>query len=157
MQKIVEIKKSRNGKGIFACRRFYPEEIIFEIKGKIITCNEDDELEESVRDNTFRFSKEKYLSPQGEMGDFLNHSCSPNSKIIKIKNKLFIQSIKNIKKSEEILFDYSTILGSDDMWQMECNCGNEECRGAIKNFESLPKRIKDEYRARKMVPKYVLG
>ncbi len=157
LKKSIEIKKTRNGQGIFVTRNFSKNEVIFEVKGKLITCDEDEEIGDTIRDNTFRFDKEKYLSPQGKMGDFLNHSCEPNAKVVKSKGKLFIKSVQEIKQGEEIVIDYSTILASDDTWEMKCNCGAKGCRGVVKQFKRLPKKTREKYLELKMIPKYILS
>lgn len=155
MQKI-EVRKTRNGLGIFAKSDFQSGDRIFEIKGIFIFGDEDEDIDEKTRDNAFRFDKEKYLSPAGEVGDFLNHSCDPNSAVVKKKNKLFIVAIKDIKGGAEIFIDYSTIIAQDDSWRMKCNCGSKNCRKMIKGFNSLPKNTKNKYLDLKMVPDYIL-
>lgn len=156
INKYVFIKKSKNGKGVFAKKDFNKGEIVLHIEGKLITCDEDENVDEQTRSNTIRFNSEKFLSPKGKLGDFLNHSCKPNSKIVKDKGKLYIYSIKDIEKGEEIFFDYSTILASDDVWTMKCKCREENCRKIIKKFKTLPAKIKKEYISKKIVPKYIL-
>lgn len=156
MQKI-EVTKARNGLGIFAKSDFQPRDKIFEVKGAFISGDEDDDIDEKTRDNAFRFDKEKYLSPAGEVGDFLNHSCNPNSAVVKKKNKLFIVALKGIKGGAEIFIDYSTIIAQDDSWRMKCDCGDKNCRKIIKGFHSLPKNIQKKYLDLKMVPDYILN
>lgn len=148
------VKKSRNGRGISARRTFAPDETIFEVTGEFITCNEDDDIDEETRANTYRFDADRYISPKGRMGDFLNHSCEPNAKVVKKDERLFIVAICAIGKGEEVVIDYSTITASDDSWEMECNCGALSCRGIIKKFNSLPVKTRKKYRALGMVPKY---
>ncbi len=155
--KKIEVRKTRNGLGIFAKSDFQSGDRIFEIKGIFISGDEDEDIDEKIRDNAFRFDKEKYLSPAGEVGDFLNHSCDPNSAVVKQTNKLFVVAVKNIQKSEEILIDYSTIIAQDDSWQMECNCGSKNCRKIIKGFHSLPKNTQKKYLDLNMVPDYILS
>lgn len=153
--KNINIEKSRTGYGIFAKKDFLKDEEIFEIKGKLMTLNEDEDIDEKIRNNAFRFSKDKYISPQGEIGDFLNHSCNPNSGIIKIRSKLLLIAVRNIKKGEEITMDYSTIIADDDIWEMNCNCGEKECRSIIKNFGALSKKLKEKYLSLGIVPDYI--
>lgn len=153
----VKVKKSRNGKGLFAVKDFDKQDTLLEIKGVLIFCYEEDDLDEKTRSNTIRFDGEMYLSPKGELGDFVNHSCEPNSKIFKNKGKLYLVAIKNIAKGEEITFDYSTIIASDDFWTMKCNCGSTTCRGTIGQFKKLPKKLRDKYLSLKMVPRYILN
>ena len=153
---IVYIKKSKNGRGLFAKRNIQKGEVISLIKGSLITCNEDDDLDEQTRSNTIRFNNEKFLNPKGEIGELINHSCSPNSKIVKASNKMYVRAIENISKDAEIVFDYSTVLANDDIWQMKCNCGEKSCRKVIKMFKTLPSKTKQHYIKNKIVPKYIL-
>lgn len=155
--KNIEIKKSINGKGIFATKDFKRDELVFEVKGKIIQCDLDTILPDKVRDNTFRFDEDNYLSPEGNVGDFLNHSCRPNSKVTKFNNKLYVRTIINVNKGEEILIDYSTIIAKDDVWSMKCKCGEEGCRKLITNIEKLPKDIFKKYVRLRIIPKFILN
>ena len=157
INKYVFIKKSKNGKGVFAKKDFLEGETLFEIKGKLITCEEDENIDEETRSNTIRFNRDYFLSPKENFANFTNHSCNPNSKIYKRNNKLFIVAIKDINKNEEIVFDYSTVLASDDIWEMKCKCGEKICRKVVKKFKSLPTKIKKEYIISKIVPAYILN
>jgi SET domain-containing protein len=150
-----EIRQAKNGSGIFSKKIFKNGEKLFEIKGKLIPCNKEDDLDERTRSNTIRFDEEMYISPEGEIGDFLNHSCEPNSGIIKKNNKLYLIAIKNIELSEEVVMDYSTIIADDDIWDMKCSCGEKECRKMVKKFSSLPKKIKEKYLDLGIVPDYI--
>jgi SET domain-containing protein len=154
--KLVFVKKSKNGRGIFAKRNIETSQMIIQIKGKLITCYEDDNLDEQTRSNTIRFNNEKFISPKGELGELINHSCNPNTKIVKKNQKLFIIAIKPIGKNAEVTFDYSTVLASDDIWKMKCNCGSKNCRKIIKKFKTLPKKIKESYIESKIVPSFIL-
>jgi hypothetical protein len=151
------VKKARNGLGIFAKKDFKVGKKVFEIKGRRITGDIGEDIDDITRSNAYRFDKNFYISPDGRMGDFLNHSCKPNVKITKEKGKLFVVTIYDIKTGEEFVFDYSTIVASDDIWEMECNCGEKSCREIIKGFKSLPKKIKEFYISEKIVPKHILS
>jgi len=150
-----KIKESKNGYGVFADKSFKTGVKVFQITGKLITCYEDDDIDDITRENTIRYDEERYLSPNGKIADYINHSCEPNSRVVKKGNKLFIVAILPIKKGEEVVFDYSTIIASDDSWTMRCNCGTKSCRGKVGQFVKLSKRIKEQYLANGMVPKYI--
>lgn len=154
--KIVSIRKSKNGRGIFANKYMPKNKVILDLKGSLITCDIDDNLDEQTRSNTIRYDSERFLNPKNELGELINHSCDPNSKIIKKNQKLFIVAIKPIKKDEEITFDYSTVLASDDIWQMKCNCSSKDCRKIIKQFKTLPKKTKENYIKSNIVPSFIL-
>jgi SET domain len=151
------ITKSRNGKGIFAKKDFRPNIVLFEVRGVFVTGDEDEEMSEEVRSNTYRYDKNYYISPAGKIGDMLNHSCEPNAKVIKKDKKLFIVSIDALSKGSEVLIDYSTIIAADDTWTMSCNCGAQTCRKVVKQFKKLPKKLQQKYVSERVVPRYIVG
>jgi SET domain-containing protein len=155
--KNLKVAKTKNGKGIIALKKFKRDEVVFEVLGKIIKCDFSSKLDKKTSDNAYRYNEDFFLSPKGEIGDFLNHSCSPNSKVKKFKNKLFIRSIKNIKKDEEVTIDYSTIIARDDVWTMKCKCGEDNCRSKIKSIGDLPKDVFSKYVRLRIIPKYILN
>jgi len=68
----------------------------------------------------------------------INHSCDPNSQTDIIRGKIWIIAIKDIKKGEEITYNYSYDF-NDDYKDHPCRCGTERCVGFILNEESWPK------------------
>jgi len=151
----LSIRESKTGKGIFTDIDIREGKYLCELKGRLITCFESDSIDEKTRSNTIRYSSKYYLSPAGELGDFLNHSCTPNSYIFKKNKKLFLKSSEDILKNQEITIDYSTIIAPDDVWEMICHCQNKNCRKIIKSFNKIPKNLRDNYLSRKMVPSYI--
>jgi hypothetical protein len=151
------VADTRNGKGVVASRAFTMGETVFEVTGIFITGDVDEDIPDLVRDNAFRFSEDLYISPNGSMGDFLNHSCFPNAKIEKIGERLFVVALHDIAPGDEVLIDYSTIVGADDVWEMDCNCGAEVCRGVIRSFDTLSEPLRERYVQRGMVPPYIVS
>ena len=96
-----------------------------------------------------------YISPEGELGDFLNHSCRPNTYIKKINSVLYVVALNNIFSGDEVFFDYSTIIADDDIWEMQCNCDESTCRGIVSQFSRLPKKLRESYITHDMVPEYI--
>ena len=130
----VGLSKIHN-KGIFAFRDIKKEEIISRFKGPIkfkINRNKRDAL---LHPDWVGITKDHWMDPERPQ-KFFNHSCNPNASI---KGRIFIESIKNIRKDEEITFDYSTIEG-DLRWEMKCKCKEKNCRKIIKSIQFLPKR-----------------
>jgi SET domain-containing protein len=154
--KDLDIGRAKNGQGIFVLRDFKKGEKVFEVKGVFISGKEEENIDEKKRSNSFRYDKDSYISPEGEIGDFLNHSCEPNAKVSKKKGKLYIVAIDRIGKSQEVTIDYSTILANDDIWEMHCKCGSTHCRKKIKRFNSLPNSLKEKYISLLMVPRHIL-
>lgn len=62
-----------------------------------------------------------------------NHSCSPNAKIVVIKDVplAFLLTKDPIQKDDEITVDYSVCHTSSTHRIFLCNCGSPECRGII--------------------------
>jgi hypothetical protein len=149
------VRISRNGESIFTKKAFAPLEKIFEVTGTFITFGEDEEAGKTTRSNTLRYDKKLFLSPAGRIGDFLNHSCDPNVKVVKQGDKLYIYAYKALRDNEEVLIDYSTIIAQDDTWEMECNCGSGRCRQRIGRFKDLPEKVREEYVTSGVVPSYI--
>lgn len=152
------IKKARNGRGVFTKKNIKKNETIFELKGRLLSVAEIEAggIFSTLSANAYRFSKEMYLSPTGELGDFINHSCDPNAYIKKENEKLYIIAIKLIHSGEEITIDYSTIMAPDDEWNLSCNCGSKICRNKVEKFMNLPKNIQKKYKKNNIVPAYIL-
>lgn len=154
---VLVVRDARNGRGVFARRAIAAGETILTVRGALITCYEDDDLDETTRSNTYRYDDEQYLSPAGTVGELVNHSCQPNAKIEKRGSKLMIVARSPIQKGAEVCFDYSTILARDDSWTMQCNCGESVCRKKIRGFHLLPKPIREQYLSEHMVPAHILN
>jgi SET domain-containing protein len=61
---------------------------------------------------------------------YINHSCDPNCEVDIIKGKIWIIAIKDIKKGDELSYDYG--FGYDaDFRQFPCKCGSKNCCGYI--------------------------
>jgi len=71
-------------------------------------------------------------------------------------NRAFLYSLYIIKPDMELTFDYSTT-STDSLtdWQMNCNC-SFKCRKIISGFSYLPEDVKEFYRSKNILPKYIL-
>lgn len=153
--KNLAVKQARNGLGIFTETAFTPGQTIFRINGTRRHYTTLLKREGAFLDNCFRVSENYYLSPEGHIGVYLNHSCEPNARVVKEGGKLYVRSINHIPTNTEILIDYSTITASDDIWTMHCNCGAVTCRKIIRNFVRLPKALQKKYTTLLIVPDYI--
>lgn len=133
-----KLDKSRlGGLGIFATEDIQKGETIRVLSGKHLTGKEvDDKIisKKAFPDDEFQIDDDDFL----ELDKFsyhFNHSCDPNAGI-RGKSELF--AIKDIKKNDEIFYDYSTTVGvnkprnwllSNLDWSMDCKCNTGKCRG----------------------------
>lgn|GEM_PF-825339 len=78
----------------------------------------------------------------------VNHSCNPNLGIDRVR--CFV-SLRDIEKNEELAFDYS-ITDNEEDWQMDCFCGEHDCRKKIGAIQHVPSK----YLSKSMpyIPKY---
>ena len=150
MTRLYKIKKSRIDKrGLYANKDIKKGVKIIEYKGKVITrkkAEEDPKFDNDKDIYLFNLNKKYDLD-----GDFkfntarlINHSCEPNCEVSGTGLKVWVYAIKDIKKNEELSYDYG--FGYDkDYKNYPCKCGSKKCVGYIVRAESRW-RIKKEKR-----------
>ena len=134
--KLYKIGKSViDNKGLYASKNIKKGTKIINYVGKIITKKE--------TDTNPKFDNEKaiYLynlnSKYDLDGDFkyntarlINHSCDPNCEVDGKGLKLWISAIKDIKKGDELTYDYGFSF-DEDYRQFPCKCASKYCCGYI--------------------------
>jgi len=143
-------KSSIEGTGVFASKNFKKGEVICKMHGESVTFEELKNRYEGGKEkicNPLQITEKTYLNLAEPYVRF-NHSCTPNCGFRK-KAELF--AIKDIKKGEELTYDYSTTewtyekFGKYKEWAMECHCNSRKCRGTVGQFPSLDPKLKKEY------------
>jgi hypothetical protein len=130
--------KSTN-KGLFAKVDFKMGDTIFTWEG----IEKNGRYPWYVGDRWLQIGKYRWIAPFGNNpGYYINHSCNPNAGI---KDSIKIVAMKNIRRGEEVTFDYSTS-ESENGWYLVCNCGNKNCRGIIRSYEFLSTELRLKYR-----------
>ncbi len=141
MTRLYKIKKSRIDKrGLYANKDIKKGVKIIEYKGKVITrkkAEEDPKFDNDKDIYLFNLNKKYDLD-----GDFkfntarlINHSCEPNCEVSGTGLKVWVYAIKDIKKNEELSYDYG--FGYDkDYKNYPCKCGSKKCVGYIVRAES---------------------
>tara|TARA_B100000686_G_scaffold97363_1_gene104211 strand:- start:288 stop:773 length:486 start_codon:yes stop_codon:yes gene_type:complete len=134
--KLYKIKKSNIDKrGLCASKDIKLGTKIIDYVGKIISKKDSDE---NIK---FDNKKDIYLFNLNDKydldGDFkfntarlINHSCDPNCEVTGTGLKLWISAIKDIKKGEELSYDYGFSYDKDYK-QFPCKCGMVNCVGYI--------------------------
>ena len=134
--KLYKIKKSKIDKnGLYANCNIKRGTKIIEYKGKLVT------VKNSEKDPKFDNSKAIYLFGINKKYDLdgnfcfntarlINHSCEPNCEVFGEGLKIWIFAMKNIKKGEELSYDYGFSF-DQDYKNYPCNCGSKNCAGYI--------------------------
>lgn len=150
------MKVTNKGKSIFANRNFDVHSFIIEFRGKLYS-KEEYKLRLNPCNNHFlQVDDNLFLGPTRTPDNYINHSCCPNSGIRIVGNSVLLFAVKNIRKGEEITFDYSTTM-AEDFWEMECRCGAKNCRRSIRDFKYLPRELQERYIALGIVPDFVIN
>lgn len=157
--RILAVRPVRNGQGIVALKAFARGATVCRIRGRIVSADTVwgywQRGNARRGGNCFRFDADRYLDPEGEIGAWANHSCNPNTGIIKDARGLKLIAIRAIAAGEEIVHDYATLLGADDVWTMRCNCGEPGCRRVIGKFSRLPAAVLRRYRRLGIIPGFI--
>ena len=147
------VKKSKvHGTGVFAKWDIPAGSKIIEYVGRKISKSESENISDE------RYSK--YKGNEGEVAGvylfelnskydidgnvswndakYINHSCDPNAETLNDRNHIWIIAIKDIKKGEEITYDYGYNL--DNYKDHPCFCGSKKCCKFIVG-ESYSKRL----------------
>ena len=135
--KLYNIKKSNIDKrGLYASKNIKAGEKIIEYVGKLIS------KKETESNPKFDNERDIYLFNLNEKwdldGDYhwntarlINHSCNPNCEVEGKGLKLWISAIKDIKKGEELSYDYGFSYSKEDLDNFVCKCGSKNCCGYI--------------------------
>ena len=134
--KLYKIKKSNiDNKGLYAAKNIKSGKLVINYKGKLITKKETDTNPKFDNDNAiylFNLNSRYDLDGDFKYNDarLINHSCNPNCEVEGKGLKLWITAIRDIKKGEELSYDYG--FGYDeDYKQFVCKCGAKNCVGYI--------------------------
>jgi len=139
----IELKPSIiHNLGVYASKDIAKGTKIIEYVGNKLTKAQADKradeiLEASQKDNSkgmvYIFELNKKYDIDGEVpyntAKYINHSCNPNCEVEIIKGKIWVIALKDIKKGEELSYNYG--YDFEDYQDHTCKCGSENCIGYI--------------------------
>ena len=152
MKKLWFKKKSfLHGSGLFATCDIKKDKQVIEYIGDKITKKEGDkradkQIKKAQKNKSngmvYVFELNKKYDIDGGVtrnyARFINHSCDPNCEVEIIDNQIWISSIKRIKKSKELTYNYGYPFDSD-FEEHICKCGSKKCVGYILSDDAWPK------------------
>jgi len=135
----IEIGNSKFGKGIFAKKDIGPGTVLCRLEGRELNFEETVALKEK-ESHSLQIDFDKYILCEPPFL-YSNHSCNPNCAL---NHHLELFALKEIKKGEELVWDYSTSM-LERHWTMQCACGEGNCRNTVTDFDLLPRDIQEKY------------
>ena len=153
----IEIKGSGiHRHGAFARKDIPKGTRIIEYKGEKISAEEGERRHEKGTENhlkdpennagtyIFVLDEDVYLDGDIEENDakYINHSCEPNCEIDITDSRIWIRSSRDIKKGEEITYNYEFEIYEDDPYFFKkhpCKCGSSRCPGYILSEDEWPR------------------
>ncbi|CAL60309.1 Conserved hypothetical protein, SET domain [Herminiimonas arsenicoxydans] len=128
-----------HGRGVFATRNIPADTLLIEYEGERISDKEAAKRHGSDPENpyhTFFFSLESGKMIDGGVDGsdarWINHACEPNCEAREEKKRVYIYTLRDIKRGEEFNYDYGLVVDERQTKALkkayECRCGAASCR-----------------------------
>ena len=118
-------------------------------------CNYDEVPNPYKEDFWVQVGPDLFYGPSGQLDDYINHSCDPNTGIKIVDGEVRLYSIKKIRAGKQLFWDYSTTM-TMGIWIINCKCRADTCRKKVLNFRDLPMHVIRKYIDLGIVPDYVV-
>ena len=147
--RIITRRSAIHGNGVFAATDIAAGTRLIQYRGRLLTHAESDALYGDGADtgHTFLFAvNDDYVidaNRQGNSARWINHGCAPNCEAVidedaggdPRRDRVFIESIRDIRKGEELTYNYGIVLGVPHTRAMKriwaCRCGAPRCSGTM--------------------------
>ena len=139
------------GKGVFATRAFAVGEEVLAFRGDIRDVSTFSDLTHALQ-----IGPTSYISSSGDIDDFVNHSCAPNTGVREVSGTVTLFALEPIAAEDEITFDYSTTQDGQHL-TISCQCGADNCRGTIGDFQDLPADVQRFYISKGAILPFLIG
>ncbi len=151
-KKLCEVRVSDiHGRGLYATKDIEEGTDIIQYVGEKITKKESTrralEWEEKARETgdglVYIFELDDKYDIDGRLGDnparYMNNSCDGNCEAVNCEGEIWITAIKDIKKGDELVYDYGYDM--EHFMDHPCRCGSDNCIGYIVR-EDQRKKVK---------------
>jgi SET domain-containing protein len=115
LPRIVRRKSQLHGFGVFAAEPITKNTRIIDYAGELVRNSESEEREDRyfAEGNIWVFRVNRVWSRDANVGGniarFINHSCAPNCYYEIVDKTVWIRAACNIRRGEELTYDYQTI------------------------------------------------
>jgi len=123
----IAVKKSSAGLGLFAITDIKKGARVIEYTGEVIT-----EAEANRRGGKYLFELNDKKTIDGKSREntarYINHSCKPNCypELNNSETRVFIFAKKNIKRGDELTYDYGKFYFKEMIAPIGCKCSSCE-------------------------------
>jgi hypothetical protein len=120
----------KGGYGLFANTFVAAGDLLVVWGGNVVTGEQFAQLSSREKMHSIQVEEDLYQvpsRPEPEPGDFINHSCTPNTGL---SSSISLVALRDIEPGEEICFDYAMSDGSP-YDEFDCACGTSLCRGRV--------------------------
>lgn len=138
-----------SGRGIFTNEDVKKGKIVCIMKGKRWHLIHTSKKDAMSNPNMVGLGKDLWIDPTLPISS-MNHSCDPN---LGTKGTVTFVALRDIKKDEELTFDYST--SEDGLWTIKCKCKSKNCRKIVRGIRYLPLKVYKKYLP--YIPRYFQG
>lgn len=115
LPKIAQRRSGIEGWGVFAAEDIQKNARIIDYAGELIHNSESEEREDRYSKDgqvwVFRVNRNwsRDANVDGNIARFINHSCTPNCWFEVVDKVIWIRARRNIRRGEELTYDYSII------------------------------------------------
>jgi SET domain-containing protein len=126
-----KVKRSSAGLGLFSGEDIKKGSLVIEYTGNILSSKEAD-----ARGGKYLFevNSKKVIDGSGRENKarYINHSCRSNCEIEIKKGRVFVFARKNIKKGEELSYDYGKEYFNEYIKPNGCRC--QKCKNIVSSI-----------------------
>lgn len=127
----IELRPASHGLGVFAREAISAGERLIALAHVFIA---------HAEQHTIQIDEHHHQAGTGEIDDYLNHSCDPNTALD--FDRLELLAVRPLAPGEELSFNYLT-----SEWDMaapfSCQCGASGCVGLVRGFRHLGRAQQD--------------
>ncbi len=144
MKLVRRIRPEKGGYGVFAAEDIAKGTLLVVWGGTVMTLDELASQSQRARRHSLQVEENLYLVNQDlpEVGDYINHSCSPN---VGMAGQTALIAMRDIHSREEICYDYAMSDGSP-YDEFLCSCQSPLCRGVVTGSDWMILDLQERYR-----------
>lgn len=138
---MLEVKPCAFGVGVFTTTPIQAGEKVCTFSGSLIDYTQSVSLGDRECD-PLQVGQGQYIA-WDDPARLINHSCEPNCGVNSDDRHVF--AVCEIEAGQELYWDYSTSIGTDETWRLPCECGTPSCRKVVGPFAELPAELQQQY------------